>query len=259
MGNLLELSLEKGKKAYFASDFHLGAPSHEASLKREKKLVRWLDHISPDCQYLFLLGDVFDFWFDYHDVVPKGFVRLLGKLAHMHDAGTRIFIFTGNHDMWMFGYLQKEIGAGIFRSPLDIQWSGYSMLVGHGDGLGPGDRMYKILKSIFSNPVCQRLFAFVHPRIGMGIAKAWSAHSRISSHKDDAFLGEKEFLWSYCKGAEKIRHRDLYLFGHRHLPLDLEVAPNSRYINLGEWLRHFHYLEFDGMQVELKTWEPEIL
>jgi UDP-2,3-diacylglucosamine hydrolase len=252
----LDLHLEPGRKAYFASDFHLGAPNFEKSLEREKKLVRWLDAISADCQYLFLLGDLFDFWFDYHDVVPKGFTRFLGKLADMSDRGVQIYVFTGNHDMWMFGYLEKETGATIFRDNIDITWqSKYKMLVGHGDGLGPGDNMYKFLKAIFRNPVCQRLFAFLHPRVGMGIAKAWSSHSRISNNKDDDFLGEKEFLWTYCKAQEAIQHRDLYLFGHRHLPLDLEVGKDSRYINLGEWLNHCKYLEFDGQKVELKDWK----
>ncbi len=254
MSHLLNLELAAGKKAYFASDFHLGAPDRESSLKREKKLVRWLNHISADCQHLFLLGDLFDFWFDYHDVVPKGFVRVLGKLAEMHDAGIRIYLFTGNHDMWMFGYLEKEIGAKVYRQNMDIQWPGFRMLIGHGDGLGPGDRAYKVLKKIFSNPICQRLFAFLHPRIGIGIARAWSRQSRISNHKDDVFLGEKEFLWVYCREQEKLHHRDLYLFGHRHLPLDLPVGENSRYLNLGEWLRHFHYVEFNGRTAQLMTW-----
>lgn len=251
----LSLTLSPGYKAYFASDFHLGAPNHSVSLEREKKMVRWLDSISGDCQYLFLLGDVFDFWFDYHDVVPKGFVRLLGKLADMADRGIQISLFTGNHDMWMFGYLEKEIGAKVYREAIEIEWPAHTMMVGHGDGLGPGDYTYKFLKKVFANPVCQWLFAFLHPRIGMGIAKAWSSHSRIANHTDQDFLGDKEYLWQYCKEQEALQHHDFYVFGHRHLPLDLPVGTHSRYLNLGEWLNHCLFAKYDGDQLIVKPWE----
>jgi UDP-2,3-diacylglucosamine hydrolase len=249
------LQLEPGKKAYFASDFHLGAPDFARSLKREKKIVRWLEAIEPDCQYLFLLGDLFDFWFDYRHVAPQGFVRFLGKLAQMSDQGVRIFVFTGNHDMWMFGYLEKELGITIYRSSLDLDWGNFRMQVGHGDGLGPGDMSYKFLKRIFANPVCQWLFSFLHPTIGIGIAKAWSRHSRISSSKDEEFKGEKEFLWNYTRQQEAKLHRDVYIFGHRHLPLDLPAGEGSRYLNLGEWMNHCLYLEFDGTQVQIHEWK----
>ena len=250
----LELSLVPGKKAYFASDFHLGAPNFQKSLEREKKIVAWLNSISKDCEHLFLLGDLFDFWFDYNDVVPKGFTRFLGKLAELADKGIQIYIFTGNHDMWMFGYLEKEIGAKIYRDAIEIQFGNYSMVVGHGDGLGPGDYTYKFLKGVFKNKICQWLFAFIHPKIGIGIAKKWSSRSRITSNKDDRFLGEKEFLWAHTKTLEKEKHHDIYLFGHRHLPLDLEVGQTSRYINLGEWINHCRYAEFDGTATQLHSW-----
>lgn len=251
----LALTLDIGKKAYFASDFHLGVPDYASSLEREKKIIRWLNQIENDCQYLFLQGDLFDFWFDYADVVPKGFVRILGKLAEMSDKGIRLFLFTGNHDMWMFGYLEKELNCTIYRDTVDITWNGgYRMLIGHGDGLGPGDRLYKILKVIFKNPVCQWLFAFLHPRIGMGIANAWSRHSRIQNHVDGDFLGEKEYLWQYCEEMEKLEHRDCYLFGHRHLPIDMKVGQSSRYINMGEWLHHCRFVEFDGKVVSFLNW-----
>jgi UDP-2,3-diacylglucosamine hydrolase len=251
----LSLTIPPGKKAFFASDFHLGSPDHARSLEREKKLVRWLDSIEDDCSHLFLLGDLFDFWFDYAHVVPKGFVRFLGKLASFTDRGIPVYLFTGNHDMWMFGYLEKEIGARIFREPIEIDWgNGQVFMVGHGDGLGPGDYSYKFLKQVFRNPVCQRLFAFLHPWIGMSIANAWSKHSRASNHKDEAFLGEAEYLWTYCKEQEAKAHRDLYLFGHRHLPLDLEVSERSRYINLGEWMNHCLFGQFDGQNFNLEEW-----
>lgn len=251
----LSRTLAPGKKAYFASDFHLGSPDFETSLAREKKLVRWLNFIGPDCQYLFLVGDLFDFWFDYQDVIPKGYIRFLGKLAEMADSGVEIFLFTGNHDMWMFGYLEQQLQAKVYRDPIEIVWETKTMVVGHGDGLGPGDGMYKLLKRIFANKLCQRLFAFLHPRIGMGIANAWSAHSRIASHKDEAFLGEKEFLWTHCKTLEAAEHHDYYIFGHRHLPMDLPVGNGARYINLGEWMNHCKYLAFDGNQLAFLDWE----
>lgn len=249
------MNLESGKKAYFASDFHLGAPNYKSSRNREAKIINWLNHISPDCQYLFLLGDVFDFWFDYHDVVPKGYTRLLGTLSMMADRGVQIFMFTGNHDMWMFGYLEEEIGLKVLRDTISVRWGNFHMMIGHGDGLGPGDHLYKILKAVFRNPLCQRLFAFLHPRIGMGIAKAWSRKSRVSNHKDDLFLGEREFLWIWCKEQEEKMHHDAYLFGHRHYPLDLPVGNRSRYVNLGEWLNHCLYAEFDGHVLAVKGWE----
>lgn len=250
----LKLELTPGRKAYFASDFHLGAPDPGSSLTREKKLVRWLDSIRTDCQYLFLLGDVFDFWFDYRHVAPRGHLRFLGKLTEMADSGIQIFMFSGNHDMWMFGYLEEELGAPFYREPLDLDWGGHRMLVGHGDGLGPGDTRYKMLKKVFSSRICQRLFASLHPWIGMGIARAWSRRSRISSHRDDLFLGDREYLWTYCREVEEKSHYDYYLFGHRHLPLDLPVGNNSRYLNLGEWLNHCLFGEYDGQSLQIREW-----
>lgn len=252
----LELSLEPGKAAYFASDFHLGAPDEARSMEREKKIVRWLEAISPDCRYLFLVGDLFDFWFEYRHVVPKGFVRFLGKLAQFADNGVEIFLFTGNHDMWMFGYLEQELGAKVFREPVEVSISGHRLLVGHGDGLGPGDHSYKFLKRIFENRICQLLFGALHPGIGFGIARAWSSRSRIANHKDEEFLGEKEFLWQYCKEYHQKNEMDYYLFGHRHLPLDLPVGANGRYLNPGEWMNHCRYIRLDQTGVEMKSWEP---
>lgn len=252
----LELSLQPEEAAYFASDFHLGAPDEMRSMEREKKIVRWLDAISPDCRYLFLVGDLFDFWFEYRHVVPKGFVRFLGKLAELSDRGVEIFLFTGNHDMWMFGYLEQELGAKIFREPVEVSIAGRQLLVGHGDGLGPGDQSYKILKRIFENRLCQLLFGAIHPGIGFGIAKAWSSRSRIANHKDEEFLGEKEFLWQYCREIHPKKAMDYYVFGHRHLPLDLPVGESGRYLNPGEWMNHCRYIRLNLQGLEMKSWEP---
>ena len=252
----LTLSLKPGEAAYFASDFHLGAPDEISSIDREKKIVRWLDAVSADCRYLFLVGDLFDFWFEYRHVVPRGYVRFLGKLAELSDRGVKIFLFTGNHDMWMFGYLEQQLGARVFRESIEVQFEKKNMFIGHGDGLGPGDHTYKFLKRIFENRLCQKLFGALHPAIGFGIARAWSSHSRVANNKDEEFLGDAEFLWQYSREVQSKRHHDYYIFGHRHLPLDLPVGDSSRYLNPGEWLNHCRYLRFDGNQLEMKEWEP---
>ena len=250
------IRLSEGKKIYFASDFHLGVPDATTSLKREKRIVQWLDSIRPDAHSIYLLGDIFDFWFEYKEAIPRGFIRLQGKLAEICDAGIPIYFFTGNHDMWMFDYFPKELGIPVFREPQVLKIGHHRLLIGHGDGLGPGDSSYKILKKFFNSSVCQWLFARIHPNLGMGIGKYWSKKSRISNLKrEEKFNGEEnEFLLSYCKSLEAKDHHDFYIFGHRHLPLNLEVSTNSRYINLGEWVHYNTYAVYDGEKVELKEY-----
>lgn len=251
------LALPAGKKVFFASDFHLGVPDYEASLAREKKIVRWLESIRHQAHAIYLLGDIFDFWFEYRHVIPKGFNVLQGKLIELREAGVPIFFFTGNHDMWMFDYFPKRFGIPIYRDNLLLVCSDKRLLIGHGDGLGPGDLTYKILRKIFRNRVCQILFSWIPPGIGMRIAHYWSHHSRISNMKrEEKFQGEeKEFLLAWCRDMEKQQHHNYYIFGHRHLPLDLEVGDSSRYINLGEWVHFSPFAEFDGQTVLLKTFE----
>lgn len=248
------MKLAQGKKIYFASDFHLGAPDAATSLQREKLLVEWLDEIKVDAQELFLVGDVFDFWFEYKTAVPKGFVRLLGKLAEIADAGIPIHYFTGNHDMWVFDYLPKEIGLTIYRGNLEREFNGKKFLIGHGDGLGPGDRGYKFIKKVFANPVCQWLFARLHPNFGIRLANFWSGKSRMhTGSSDEKFLGnDKEWLVIYCKEILQKQPFDFFIFGHRHLPLDIQLNKNSRYINLGEWMNYRSYGVFNGEDMELK-------
>jgi UDP-2,3-diacylglucosamine hydrolase len=245
------------KKIYFASDFHLGAPSYEKSLEREKRIVRWLDEIKHDAQEIFLMGDVFDFWFEYRQTAPKGFVRLLGKLAEISDAGIPITFFTGNHDMWMFEYLPHEIGITIHRQPITRTFSGKTFYLAHGDGLGPGDSGYKFIKKIFANKFCQWLFARLHPNFGMGLAHYWSHKSRVANgNSDEKFLGQdKEWLVIHSKEILKTQHVDYFIYGHRHLPLNIHLPGNSRYINLGEWVNYNTYAVFDGNNIELKTFE----
>jgi len=247
--------LPQDKKIFFISDFHLGAPNHPASLEREKKIIRWLESIRYEAHSIFILGDIFDFWFEYKYTIPKGFIRLQGKLAELSDEGLPIYIFTGNHDMWMFDYFKQEMNIPVFREPLELKVAQKNFLVGHGDGLGPGDYGYKFIKKVFANKICQWLFGALPPVIGMGIAQQWSKHSRISSNKDTIFLGDKEFILQYCRETEKTYHHDYYIFGHRHLPLDLEVSGNSRYVNLGEWVNYFTYAVYNGTKLELKKFE----
>jgi UDP-2,3-diacylglucosamine hydrolase len=245
------------KKLFFASDFHLGVPSHAESIKREKRIVAWLDSIKHEAHTIFLLGDIFDFWFEYKYAIPRGHIRLQGKLAELRDAGIPIVFFTGNHDMWMFDYFSKELDIPIYRQPVVVETGKHKLLIGHGDGLGPGDTMYKILKKFFNSSICQWLFARIHPNLGIGIANYWSRKSRISNMKwEEEFQGEeKEFLLTYCKELEARSHHDFYIFGHRHLPLDLAVGQASRYINLGEWVHFDTFAVYDGMGVQLKTWK----
>jgi UDP-2,3-diacylglucosamine hydrolase len=242
------------KKIYFAADFHLGAPDYESSLRRENLIVEWLDSVRHDAHSIYLLGDIFDFWFEYKHTIPKGFTRLLGKLAAIRDSGIPVIFFTGNHDMWMFDYFPQELGIPIYRQPRIIEVGNQKLLIGHGDGLGPGDHTYKILKRFFDSKICQWMFARIHPNLGISIAKAWSRKSRINNdQKEEKFKRpEDEYLWVYCSEVEKSQHHDFYVFGHRHLPLNLKVGDASTYINVGEWVHFKTYAVYDGTNVELK-------
>lgn len=255
---ILPVPALNGKKIFFASDFHLGVPDYESSLKREKTIIAWLDSIKAEAHSIYILGDIFDFWFEYKYTIPKGYIRLLGKFAELQDSGIPITFFTGNHDMWMFDYFPKELGIPIYRDPQLLKTASHTMLIGHGDGLGPGDHTYKFLKKFFNSRICQWLFARIHPNLGIFIANKWSRKSRITNLKrDEKFEGEQgEYLWLYCSELEKRKHHDFYIFGHRHLPLDLKVTDGSRYINLGEWVHFRTYGVYDGTNVELKTFNP---
>lgn len=246
------------KKVFFASDFHLGAPDDQSSKQREKKIIRWLNEIENEAEAIFLVGDIFDFWFEYEKVVPKGFIRFLGKIADLREKGIPIFFFTGNHDLWMNDYFTQELGIPVFHHPIEVVIANKKFLVGHGDGLGPGDEHYKFLKKIFTNPFCQWLFKWLHPDLGVRLAHKWSKNSRITNlqKNENEFKGDDEWLWAYCKQVEKNRHFDYYIFGHRHLPLDLPVGHTARYFNLGEWVNQYTYGVFDGNTFKIKTLEP---
>ncbi|MDW8210197.1 MAG: UDP-2,3-diacylglucosamine diphosphatase [Cytophagales bacterium] len=257
---IAEIHLQPPQKLYFASDFHLGYPDHVASLQREKKIIRWLESVQTTAAHIFLLGDLFDFWFEYRDVVPKGGVRLLGKIAELTDKGTQVSIFPGNHDWWMFDYFTVELGAKVYHEPQSFVCNGKKIFVGHGDGLGPGDNFYKLLKKYFFQV---RFFQWCFEKMptfaGFGLARAWSKQSKkkVPLHYS---LGEKERLWQYCKKKHQHDAHHFYIFGHRHFPLHLPVtAPENsftgHYINVGEWLHFCTYAVFDGNQVQLLSFE----
>jgi UDP-2,3-diacylglucosamine hydrolase len=241
---------------YFASDFHLGIDLQKSSLEREIMICEWLDDIRKDATHIYLVGDIFDFWFEYKRVIPKGFIRLQGKLAELTDSGIPIFFFSGNHDMWMFDYFPKELGIPVFHAPVSFNVNGHSLHIGHGDGLGPGDHFYKVLKKIFRSKACQWMFKWLHPDLGVSIAHRWSKRSRISNEKTvEVFNESDEWILSYCKTLEDKQHHDYYIFGHRHLPLDVPVNETSRYFNLGEWVNHYTYGTYDGKIMSLKSFE----
>lgn len=253
----MQIELPLNKRVYFASDFHLGAPTPEKSRAREKYILQWLEMVEQDAAHIFLVGDIFDFWFEYKTVIPKGYTRLLGKLAQLTDKGIGISVFIGNHDMWMDGYFEDELNIPVYYEPQTYNIGGKKFYVGHGDGLGPGDHGYKFLKKVFRNPVCRWMFSALHPSWGISVANYFSRKSRAKTGMElEKFLGEEnEWLAIYSKEQLQKEHFDYFIFGHRHLPLDLEVGANSRYINLGDWINYFTYAVFDGNTTELKYYK----
>jgi UDP-2,3-diacylglucosamine hydrolase len=246
-------------KIYFASDFHLGIDARLSSSERERQIVRWLDMVSVDAESIYLVGDLFDFWFEYKSVVPRGYVRLLGKLAELIDGGLPIYIFTGNHDMWMGSYLDDELGCPVLREPIRARHSGKQFLIGHGDGLGPGDHGYKLIKRIFSNTLSQWFYARLHPNFAFKIAQFWSNKSRSEAEKKDEWLGkEREWLVSYAEEIIDSEPIDYFIFGHRHLPIICNLSNDlSMYVNLGDWLEYNSYATFDVNQLKIDFFENE--
>ena len=254
------MQIPQGRKIYFLSDFHLGAPDHFISLDREKKIIRFLEEIRKDAAEIIIVGDLFDFWYEYRTVVPKGFVRILGKLAEITDSGIAIRFFVGNHDMWMSGYFEEELNIPVYHEPQTFTWNEKKFLVGHGDGLGPGDHGYKFIKKIFRNKFCQWLFGILPPAVGVGLANYLSRRSRaMTGEVDDRFLGEdNEWLIIYSRDVLQKEYFDYLIFGHRHFPIDYSFPNGSRYINLGDWIRYCTYAVFDENGLVLKSWLPEM-
>lgn len=251
---MISITTSNDKKIYFASDQHLGAPTQKESLPREKKFVQWLDEIKTDAQAIFLLGDLFDFWFEYKTVVPKGFVRVLGKLAEIRDSGVPIYFFVGNHDLWMNNYFETELNIPVYHSPQEFSINNKLFLIGHGDGLGPKDYGYKRMKKVFTFPLFKWMFKWLHPDLGVSLGQYMSVKNKLISGDEDAkFLGEEnEWLVQYCKRKLTTKHYDYFVFGHRHLPMDIQLKENSKYINLGDWIQYFTYGVFEDNQLQLK-------
>ncbi len=245
---------------YFASDLHLGVDARLPSAERERLFVRWLDEVvAPDANALYLMGDVFEFWFEYRRVVPRGYVRLLGKLAELRDGGLEIHYYTGNHDLWMRSYFTEELGIPLHPRPTVETFDGRQFLIGHGDGLGPGDRGYKRMKKLFTNPLAQWAYARLHPNFAVGLAERVSGFSRAKTSIAEAgFLGpDREWLVQYCERKLSLKPElEFFLFGHRHLPIDYLLSDGrARYVNTGDWLNHQSYARWNGEALELKFFE----
>lgn len=249
-------SLPSGKRIYFVSDIHLGAPNATASREREHLFVAWLDEIAADAHAVYIVGDLFDFWFEYRRAVPRGFVRTLGKLAELSDKGILISFFLGNHDMWMSGYFEEELNIPVFHEPVLHHWNGVGFYIGHGDGLGPGDGGYKFLKRIFRNPVCKWLFGKLHPDVGIWLADFWSGRSRSHASEEEWLGKEEEWLAIYSEKMSQLCDARFFIFGHRHLTIDLMLSDRaSRYINLGEWFDSRSYAVFDGTNLSIEFYK----
>lgn len=251
------IKVPQDKKIYFSSDHHLGAPTSELSFPREKKLVAWLDEIKKDAAAIFLLGDMFDFWFEYRTVVPKGFTRTLGKLAEITDSGIPVYYFVGNHDLWMNGYFEEELNIPVFHEPQVFTLNDKVCLIGHGDGLGPGDLGYKRMKKVFTNPISKWLYNWLHPDLGVKLAQYLSVKNKMISGEDDLqFSGEEnEWLVHYCRRKLEEQHYDYFVFGHRHLPLEIALNEKSTYINLGDWITYFTYGVFQNNALSLEKYD----
>jgi len=249
-------------KVYFASDFHFGIPDHSRSLEREALFIRWLDMVCSDSSEIYLMGDLFDFWFEYKTVIPKGYTRLLGKLAEITDSGIPVHLFRGNHDMWAFNYLEEELNIKLHRAPEFKTFGSKQFYLAHGDGLGTGDNGYKFLKRVFSNRFNQWLFRWLHPDVGIGMALYWSRRSRNAAQKNDkpndagTKRGIEKRLVTHSKEIlAKNPNLNFLIYGHYHLPSEIQLSDHCRQLVLGDWLTHFSYAVFDGEDITLQFFQ----
>ncbi len=257
------INIPPGKKVYFASDFHLGIPDYRSSLEREKKLVRWLESISETAFEVYLMGDIFDFWFEYKKAVPKGYVRFLGKLTELTDAGIPVYIFRGNHDIWAFDYLEKECGVTLYRRPVVKSFNQQNFFLTHGDGIGPGDTGYKILKKVFEFRLNQWLFRWLHPDLGTRLGLFFSRRSRLANiarerKKPNGRKLDELPLWHFANNhARKQPEINFFIFGHNHLMRHETINDSTEFILLGDWINYFSYAEFDGTHLKLQQFHEQ--
>jgi UDP-2,3-diacylglucosamine hydrolase len=241
-------------KIYFASDFHLGLPAGSLPVEREKKVVKWLNSVAHDAKEIYLLGDIFDFWWEYKLVVPRGFTRFLGTVSEITDSGTPVHFFTGNHDMWVGNYFSDECGMTIHTSPVTTLFDGKRFHLAHGEGLGTKSSGYKILLSIFRNRPLQVMYSALHPSIGVGIGHRWSLNSRLGKGITKEFLGEEnEDLIRYARSVLEIEKIDYFIFGHRHLAMNYKLTPETEIVFLGDWIKSGSYAEWDGKGLSFRT------
>ena len=249
------------EKVYFVADLHLGADVLEHPKTTEKRFVRWLDTIRDEARSIYLLGDIFDFWFEYKKTVPRGFTRFLGKMAELQDAGTEIHFFTGNHDIWMFDYFQQELGVAVHTQPLRTTINGKIFYLAHGDGLGNSSRQFRFIRFLFHNRICQFLFARFPSRWGIGFAHWWSQRSKKKDlARPDEYKGEEnEYLVLYAKKQiQEDPYIDYFIFGHRHILLDWMLNRKTRIMIVGDWMQHFSYAVFDGKELRLEQHNADL-
>lgn len=253
----MNITPQNNKKLYFVSDAHFGLPNRKESRRREDLFVQWLSQIQATAEAIFFVGDIFDFWWEYKRVVPAGYIRLLGKLAELADSGIALHFFYGNHDMWMrYNYFGEELPATIHPNALHLQAYGYKFYITHGDGLGPGDHSYKLLKWGFRNKMLQGAMAMLHPDIAHWLGQTWSSHNKYEHLETNKFFGKEEFLYKHSLQLLHNNHFDYFVYGHRHTPVIAPLGQASKYVNLGDWLQHFSYAVCDGHGMRLEYFEP---
>lgn len=242
-------------KIYFISDIHLGAPALSNNREREMLFARWLDEIKYDVDELYLMGDIFDFWYEYNKVVPRGFTRIMGRIADLTDRGIPVHFFTGNHDLWVFDYLSTELGVMVHRNEIVKEIGGKRFFLAHGDGLDADDKGYIRMKKIFTSKMMQWLFSRLHPNFALTLAHKWSKSSRITKmERDENFEVKEDGMYKFALDVLKNEPIDYFIFGHRHKMIEVAMNDKTKFVLLGDWIKNFSYGVFDGEKFELKKY-----
>ncbi len=247
------------KPIYFIADAHLGSWAVSHHRTQERRLVRFLDDIKNKAGAVYMLGDMFDFWYEWRRVVPRGFTRFLGKISELTDLGVEVHYFIGNHDIWAFDYLNRECGVVLHREPLTTELYGKEFFIAHGDGMGDPKKSFHIIRSIFHNKTCQWMFSrLLHPNVAMRFGLTWARHSRLKREEGEEppYMGEdKEYLVLFTKEYKKTHPNiDFFIYGHRHIELDLVLSRDTRMLVLGDWITQFTYARWDGEHLTLANY-----